>query len=477
MSARYTYLLPLLLLLLPREDFARSKKTDSLEQVLRVQAEDTGTAGTLNELAYALWANGKLDSSLYYAGKARDLSTKLLFEKGEARSRYIQGLAYSSKSNYPEALKQLGLSLATWVRLGDKAGESDCYNSIGIAYKQQGNFPQALDYYFKALKIQEEIGKKRGMAGSLHNIGLVLKEQGSFEQAKIYLLRALALNKELGNKSWMINNYIGLGNLYQQQDDLVNGKDYFMKALELAQAEHKQATLPTIYNSLATICMKSDKWDEALDHLTLALRIKKQSETKNDIADIYVQLCSVLLHLHRNTTAKAYIDTGLAISLSTGQKMWTKMCYEKLGEYYEQEGDYGRSLENFKKYVVYRDSLVNEENTKKTVQAEMQYEFDKKESQAKAEQDKKNTVARIIIYSITSGLLLVMLLALFIFRSYRQKQKVNVIITQQKKEVEKQKLLVEVKQKEILDSIHYAKRIQKSLLPTARYLARVLEGP
>jgi uncharacterized protein YlzI (FlbEa/FlbD family) len=40
--------------------------------------------------------------------------------------------------------------------------------------------------------------------------------------------------------------------------------------------------------------------------------------------------------------------------------------------------------------------------------------------------------------------------------------------------IEQQKYLVEEKQKEILDSIHYARRIQTALLPTERYVDKTL---
>src|SRR6185369_2686199 len=59
---------------------------------------------------------------------------------------------------------------------------------------------------------------------------------------------------------------------------------------------------------------------------------------------------------------------------------------------------------------------------------------------------------------------LVFLLGIVVYRSYRLKKKDNIIIEGQKKEVEMQKHMVEEKQKEILDSIHYAKRIQTALL-------------
>ena len=44
------------------------------------------------------------------------------------------------------------------------------------------------------------------------------------------------------------------------------------------------------------------------------------------------------------------------------------------------------------------------------------------------------------------------------------------ITRRQKQIILRQKELVEEKQKEILDSIHYARRIQKSLLPTEKYI-------
>ena len=50
----------------------------------------------------------------------------------------------------------------------------------------------------------------------------------------------------------------------------------------------------------------------------------------------------------------------------------------------------------------------------------------------------------------------VIIFAFFVFRSLK--------ITR------RQKSIIEEKQKEILDSIHYAKRIQQSLLPTTKYI-------
>ena len=71
--------------------------------------------------------------------------------------------------------------------------------------------------------------------------------------------------------------------------------------------------------------------------------------------------------------------------------------------------------------------------------------------------------------------------AIFIFRSLRitrkQKDIIGIrknILEQQKMEVEFQKQIVEEHQKDIIDSITYGRRIQRSLLPTEKYIEKTL---
>jgi cell division protein FtsX len=80
----------------------------------------------------------------------------------------------------------------------------------------------------------------------------------------------------------------------------------------------------------------------------------------------------------------------------------------------------------------------------------------------------------IILNSVLVFLFFLTLFSILIFRSLQKNRRANKIITQQKKEVELQKHLVEEKQKEILDSIHYAKRIQKALITSEKYFGKMI---
>ena len=73
------------------------------------------------------------------------------------------------------------------------------------------------------------------------------------------------------------------------------------------------------------------------------------------------------------------------------------------------------------------------------------------------------------------GFSLLILLVFLVFRSLQQNKKANKIITAQKEEVESQKHIVEHKNREILDSITYAKRIQSAILPQPKLVKEFLE--
>ena len=118
---------------------------------------------------------------------------------------------------------------------------------------------------------------------------------------------------------------------------------------------------------------------------------------------------------------------------------------------------------------------------------QIKYETEKKETEnafllEKNElSDKAIKNQKTALIFIIAGLLSTLALAFFIFRGFKKQKKANQIISKQKKEVEnknllinEQKELLEEKQKEIIDSINYAKRIQQAHMPSDIYVAKNL---
>jgi serine phosphatase RsbU (regulator of sigma subunit) len=139
---------------------------------------------------------------------------------------------------------------------------------------------------------------------------------------------------------------------------------------------------------------------------------------------------------------------------------------------YYVKGDYKKSLEMYKLYIQMRDSIQNQETKKDMLKQQFQFEYDKKAEADSliAVEEKKVVEARFEQektqrYALYGGLLIVILFGGVMFNRFRITQKQKNIIEIKEHETQRQKLLVEKKNTEILSSIEYAKRIQATILP------------
>ncbi|MGZ3862578.1 MAG: hypothetical protein ACXVPN_02310 [Bacteroidia bacterium] len=79
------------------------------------------------------------------------------------------------------------------------------------------------------------------------------------------------------------------------------------------------------------------------------------------------------------------------------------------------------------------------------------------------------------IFWFSMVILAFIIMIFYIVRSNIARRKINRQLEEQKRDIEQKKELIEEKQKEILDSIHYAKRIQMSQLANEKYIERIFK--
>src|ERR1700741_4904446 len=84
------------------------------------------------------------------------------------------------------------------------------------------------------------------------------------------------------------------------------------------------------------------------------------------------------------------LDKELRMAKSKGDIDKLGDGYYNLSALDSMRGNYRGAYENYKLYTLYRDSLQKKETENRERQAKMQYEFDKKQAIAKAEQEKKD---------------------------------------------------------------------------------------
>lgn len=421
---------------------------DSLRSLIVKDKEDTNKVIHICLLCNAYDVNGEFEKSLNSGNQSLELAAKLDYKRGIAAAYNELGNLYLNQSDCPQALEYFLRALKIDESLQDKTGMMKRLGNIGVVYKIMADYPKAMDYYFRSLKIAEELAKspdkalaqssKNRVAIQLGNIGNIYNLQGEYTKALDFYFKALKQLEAVGDKVGIARIYGNIGAAYSDQS-------YRLEASPLRDS---------LLNNALQYCFKS-------------LKLNQESGRKLGVAIELGSIGLIYQDMKDYAEAEKYLFQAIEMSSTLGALNYERQYEELISTMFEETERFNLALEHYKKAMVLKDSLFNEEKNKELVQKEMSYEFEKKEAATKAEQDKKDTVTTIVIYSVSAGLILVLILTGFIFRGYKQKQKANKIISEQK-------LLVEEKQKDILDSIQYAKRIQDSLLPTEKYIDKAL---
>jgi class 3 adenylate cyclase len=240
-----------------------------------------------------------------------------------------------------------------------------------------------LEYILKGNKIDEELGNKPGIASNMGNIGQIYAHMQQYEKALQYDSNALALYKELGDKNGIARNLGNMGGIYSELGMHAKALDHYSKALAISKEIGLQigvaANLGAIGGSYLKIAKDPDQ---------------------------------TALHSHANGNkaaalqkAKVYIDSAIVISKEIGDISALITLYDRKSEIQTLSGDHQGALESYKLYTMSKDSVFNMEKDKKLTEASMQYEFDKKETQARAEQEQKDIRQRAIRNMIAAVLL------------------------------------------------------------------------
>jgi serine phosphatase RsbU (regulator of sigma subunit) len=150
-----------------------------------------------------------------------------------------------------------------------------------------------------------------------------------------------------------------------------------------------------------------------------------------------------------------------------------------LYQIYKKQNNGLEALKMYELHVLMHDSLKSINTQKALITQNAKYDYEKKAAadSIKVVEEKKVTNAqlkeeRTQRFALYGGILLVGLFGVFMFNRFKVTKKQNDLIQLQKAELQLQKEIVEEHQKETLDSIHYAKRIQTALIANSDFISQ-----
>lgn len=420
-----------------------------------------------------------VDSLVKALDTAKTVQTKL--------SIYYE-IAWLNRGIDPKLAKeysQKGLKLARKSKLIKE--EADFFKTLGVIEKNLSNYEVALTNMQKALDLYESVKDKPGMASCYGNMGIIHKDMQDLENTILYYEKAMQMYTELKNDGAVAASYSNLGLVYMEHKDLDKSELYLLKALAMCEKLKMEEGKMICRINLGRLNIELEKYSRAYSYLKSAEEFAEQIKDKAEVAIIHQNIAHALHKMGRNKEALPYVLKSREFVSGVKNIKTEKNCYQLMASIYSATGNYNEAFKASQKYIELNELVLSEERIKAVSEMEAKYENTKKEKEIlelyhqrkldevktqkiQAESDRKS----VVLYSLLAGCIVIFLSGLFVFRAYQQRKRANRILQLQKSQIEKQKEIIEEKQKEIIDSIHYAKRIQEALLPSKKYFTKGL---
>ena len=338
-----------------------------------------------------------------------------------------------------------------------------CYQLLGEAYFYQEKYEHSLQYFKKYLSTQIEKDNQSGIGSAYNNLGIVYRALDKYTEAIECYKESLVINNLLNDTSGISSNYNNLGVLHEHLNLFSQAKKYYTKSLEIELKLNDIEGISTSYLNLGGIHLKLKNYKKAVQFCLKSI----------DICEKF----------------------GLNHSL--------ELNYEILYKTYKEINEDAKALLYLEKFYELKNKRVNKESSKQIAELELKYQTNKKEKEIQLLQKQKRQ--KTIINFIGLAILLIFIfLGFILIRINKLRHRNNQVLSaknketlQQKEEIEAQRDEIEAQRdqiqkqsdlselqtnkilkqnKDITDSIEYAKHIQIALFPDKITLQKELRN-
>lgn len=395
----------------------------------------------LDNLGDTYLVNSQYERAISFYSKALEIRKKEGNLKSVASLLNMIGLSYSKLSKYDQALDYLLESRKIYEKLNDNINLFYLMTNIAEMYYIDNNFDKAIKIFEESLIVAKKTADDRAIASAYTNLALGYTEIANYDKALKYYQYGLEHDLKSNNEEGLVVDYLNMGLLYYYQKNYKKAEEFYLNCIKIVTKRNDERTKCIAYNNLGEVYIEQIKYLKAINYCEKSYILALKINQKDLVLDASVDL------------SKAY--SGLK--------------------------NHKKAFEFQRLSSQLKDTLYNTERAETVAEMQTKYDVEKKEkeNQLLNQQIKLQEIdakqQRTISTSIGLSAILLLILAYFIYRGNSQKQKINVFLESRNNEILKQKETIEIKNKEIVDSINYAQLIQQAVLPGAEELTSQLK--
>jgi tetratricopeptide (TPR) repeat protein len=337
----------------------QNKVIDSLLNVVQVKKDDTVRIHTYNRLSLQYRRVSDIQNSIKYANIAMQLSESINYAAGKSNAFNNLGLSNFALSNYADALKYELQYLLLSKELNIKTAIASAYNNIGNICASQQNYSEALKNLYACL---EELPMEEDYEGSVITLSNIIGNYTflkDYDKAKQIIDTALKISTHVKDRYVLGILNGNIGNYYGEQFLSQKALIYHRKALEDFKSIPEKQMVGSALSNIG-------------ENLTRLADVDKNRRNK--------------LYLYKS--AFDTLNKGLEIAISVGAKRLIKDLYESQATLYKSLNNYSEAFRYEKLSSEMKDSVLNDETSRKLQQLKLKYEVEQAVKEEKINNEK-----------------------------------------------------------------------------------------
>ncbi|MCQ2250858.1 MAG: tetratricopeptide repeat protein [Bacteroidales bacterium] len=335
------------------------------------------------------------------------------------------------------------------------------YSYIGVCQRNLGNYSEALEYYSMGLSTAVEHNVRDQEAYAHINIANIYLYHNSFHECEENLNKALDIAKNLADSSIMGYCYLNLGRVYLGRHEYDMAVQWFLESIAIrsqCQKLNYQVIVP--YKYLADTHVEQGMVSTAKREYQACL-VNPYIENDYDlISDITHKLANIYYGEKMLDSSLALAEKSLYYSKLVGSKFSIMNAYDAIAKVHFARKDYKAAADCYSNQILYNDSIFNEKLSQSVFNIQYSAEQYKKQSEIDSLNQEK-AKNQMYIWGLVFFLLMGVGVIILVVKNNKKVKKLN------------QKL--QKQQDQITDSISYAKRIQRALLPDTNEFKNVFK--
>ncbi len=358
-------------------------------------------------------------TALAYAQLALEIAESFRSGNMQAKALDYIGDVYDYQQKNDTAIIYHQRALDLWEESGDSIQLSRSYNQVGLNFWRANQFAYAIDLFGKSLELSEAMNDSNRISITANNVGVIYFQWGRYDQALNYYFKSLNYNKK-GASSLVLAN---IARVHQKLSNTQLALKYAREAIKNADHNEQSKSIAYAFGVTGEIFKDAGIFDSSLFYFdkakTINIRINEIGsiiEVSNLMAEVFElqnrfdkaenlyqnsliladrdQLpmfkCQTLsrygqLQLKKNNITQALTMIDQSLELSTANQ-WREITRDNLltrSQILEKKGSLHEAFEQYKQYIIMRDSLINLENRQQIIQMEMAWDTEKARQELK----------------------------------------------------------------------------------------------